>query len=236
MKKNYEYVNWEEARPVKVGLNSINQKMQSYMRNNHPELLFDVDLVGSAKRKLITREVNGNQGFDFDYNLVISKPPQGKIWDAEVVKQFFMDAADFAVSGTGYSHPKDSTRAITIKKVDRKNSRIRHSCDYAIIYYEDAHTYYYLRNNKTNGSYSFEKRVLKYPIDVMEQYINENAGQFSTTGTEWIREEYLKVKNGDTQEKESHILYVEALYNIINYIQQYSDDDDNEDYDDDDNW
>lgn len=236
MSRKYEYVKWEEARPVKMELNRINQKMFSYINSNHPELCFEARVIGSGKRGLNTRVVNGNKGFDFDLNLIIDAPPEGKVWVADVVKQIFMEAADYAVKGTNYSHPKDSTRAITVKVVDKKNSKIKHSCDYAIIYYGNDGAYYYLHNDKNDGcSYSFNRRELKYPIEEMERYIQENAGRFSTTGGEWIAEEYLKVKNSDNQDKESHILYVEALYNIVNHIQQCdADDEEDEYYDDDD--
>lgn len=86
MSHKYEYVKWEEARPVKMELNRINQKMFSYIKSNYPELSFKAKLVGSGKRGLITREVNGNKGFDFDFNLIIDAPPQGKVWDAAIVK------------------------------------------------------------------------------------------------------------------------------------------------------
>lgn len=237
MSRKYEYVKWEEARPIKMELNRINQRMYSYINSNHPELSFEAKVIGSGKRGLNTREINGNKGFDFDFNLIIDAPPQGQIWVADRVKQIFMDAADYAVKGTKYSHPKDSTRAITIKVIDKKNSKIVHSCDYAIIYYDEDGGYYYLHNDKTGGkhNYSFNKRDLKYPIEEMERYIQNNAGRFSTTGKDWIEEEYLKVKNSDNQDKDSHILYVEALYNIVNHIQQCdADDEEDEYYDDDD--
>lgn len=55
-----------------------------------------------------------------------------------VVKQGFMDAFKEAVKGTPCSSPKDSTSAITIKVIDRKQMKILRSCDFAIIYYEVA--------------------------------------------------------------------------------------------------
>lgn len=37
-----------------------------------------------------------------------------------------------AVKGTSYSPPEDSTSAITIKVIDKKNSKIIRSCDFSI--------------------------------------------------------------------------------------------------------
>lgn len=44
-----------------------------------------------------------------------------------VVKQGFIDAFKEAVKGTPYSSPKDSTSAITIKVIDRKQKKISNS-------------------------------------------------------------------------------------------------------------
>ena len=49
-----------------------------------------------------------------------------------IVKQGFMDAFKGAVKGTPYSSPKDSTSAITIKVIDKKQKKVFHSCDFAI--------------------------------------------------------------------------------------------------------
>ena len=215
MKDRFEYVDWEEVRPVKIELNTINQRMASFIRNNCPELRFDPELVGSAERGLVTRIIDGSKGFDLDYNLIINHPGFNESWDAKVVKECFMDAVNYAVEGTDYSHAKDSTRAITIKKVDSENSRINYSCDYAIIYYEED-GYSYLHNNKKGGVYSFNHRDLKYPIAEMEKIIWD----YAEYPEDWIREEYLKVKNSDRDNKPSFTLYIETLYNILNTINQ----------------
>ena len=38
-----------------------------------PEYTFQYSLIGSGRKKLITREVGSNKGFDFDYNFFTSK-------------------------------------------------------------------------------------------------------------------------------------------------------------------
>ncbi len=173
MKDRFEYVSWEECRPVKIELNRINQKAYSYMNSNCKELLFDTELVGSGKRGLVIRKIGGNQGFDFDFNIIL--PPEvGFTYKPKVVKQIFRDASNYAIQGTGYSFAKDSSRAITIKRVDRKNSKIVYSHDYAIIFYNDK-GYKYLHNDKAGNNYSFNQRILRYPVEDMEDYIFENS-------------------------------------------------------------
>lgn len=97
-------------------------------------LTFQFQLIGSGKRHLVTRIRGGNSGYDFDYNLIIQR--WGDMYNSKdmVVKQGFMDTFKEAVKGTPYSSPKDSTSAITIKVIDRKQKKILRSCDFAIIY------------------------------------------------------------------------------------------------------
>ena len=87
---------------------------------------------------------------------------------ADVVKRQFMEAISFALKGTKYSNPQDSTSAITIKVIDRKNKKVEHSCDFAIIYYDEDivdNGYFYLKNIKSQNKYSFEFRKLSVDIE-----------------------------------------------------------------------
>ncbi len=146
----YEYVKKSEYAPVRKELEEIIKRVQNEMRKTYG-LTFQFQLIGSGKRHLVTRIRGGNSGYDFDYNLIIQR--WGDMYNSKdmVVKQGFMDAFKEAVKGTPYSSPKDSTSAITIKVIDRKQKKILRSCDFAIIYYKDYSVnngYYYLRNDK----------------------------------------------------------------------------------------
>ena len=163
----YEYVTKAEYKPVKIELEKIIVKVQSIMRKEY-DTTFQYHLIGSGQRHLVTRIVGGNGGYDFDYNLIIPAPQQGYYYKADVVKQQFMNAFRKALKGTQYSDPQDSTSAITIKVVDKQKSRIVHSCDFAIIYYDRGRVengYYYLKHNKGQGQYVFEIRGLSKNIE-----------------------------------------------------------------------
>ncbi len=132
----YEYVKKSEYAPVRKELEGIIKRVQNEMWERYG-LTFQFQLIGSGKRHLVTRIRGGNGGYDFDYNLIIQR--WGDMYNSKVmiVKQGFMDAFKGAVKGTPYSSPKDSTSAITIKVIDKKQKKVFHSCDFAIIYYED---------------------------------------------------------------------------------------------------
>ncbi len=211
----YEYVPKSEYAPVRKELEEIIKRVQVEMRKKYG-LTFQFRLIGSGKRHLVTRIRGGNSGYDFDYNLIIQRwgtMPQ----KAKSVKQRFMDAFKNALRGTKYSSPKDSTSAMTIKDVNKKQKEVRHSCDFAIVYYEDDGVndgYCYLRNDKEQGKYEFAFRSIN--SDIMEK-MQDICGECDGWGR--IREEYLYLKNiNEGNGKHSFSIYSEAVNNVYNQI------------------
>lgn len=219
----YEFVSRTEYTPARKEIEKLIKRAQDRMWETDGKT-FQFQLVGSGKRHLITREVGGNRGYDFDYNLIIKNPGEGYFYNAELVKQRFMRAFTAAFKGTAYAPPEDSTSAITVKVIDRKHSRILHSCDFAIIYYgkqQGREGYFYLRKDKNHYSFS---PVISYgfkfrPLDFEpKEKVAEICRQRKQDGWKMIQEEYLKIKNRDREEKPSYSLYVEAVNNVHNQI------------------
>lgn len=211
----YEYVKKSEYAPVRNKLEQIIKRTQSEMRQNYG-LTFQFHLIGSGKRHLITRIKDGNNGYDFDYNLILSAPSDGYRYNAKIIKQNFMTALKTALRGTEYSFPKDSTSSITIKVIDKDKKKICYSCDFAIIYYgnnDSTDGYFYLRNNKRQQSYQFVFRSSSAVIDEKVHAIIKNEGW------PYIKEEYLLLKNiNEGSRKHSFSLYAEAVNNVYNQM------------------
>ena len=209
----YEYVEKSEYAPVRKELEKIIKCVRIEMSERYG-LKFWFQLIGSGQRHLVTRVRGGNKGYDFDYNLIIPPPENGHYYKADIIKREFIAALKNALRGTSYSFPKDSTSAITIKVVDKNNKRICHSCDFAIIYYNnyDEKGYYYLRNNKKQNKYEFAFRSLNYDI---EEKVYEICDEYN--GWNYIRKEYIKLKNiNEGKDKHSFSLYIEAVNNVYN--------------------
>jgi len=228
-KSMYEYVPKNEYQPVRNQLEVIIHNIQKYMREKF-KTTFQYRLIGSGGRHLITRVVGGNGGFDFDYNFIVSDPGEGYHYNADVLKAQFMEATKNAIRSTAYSNPQDSTSAITIKVIDQANSRIVHSCDFAIIYYEgnvSQNGYYCLKNNKAQQQYVFEFRKLsKYADDKLDD-IKKYSGGWAA-----VVDEYLKLKNANRdQNKHSFSLYLEAVSNVYEQLPEEDEDEDEDDYD-----
>lgn len=216
----YEYVSKNEYQPVRKELEEIIKEVQDFVRD---KFTFQFKLVGSGSKHLITREVGGNKGFDFDYNLILNCEA-GHYWKPDFAKKALMNAFNEVVKGTRYDYPEDSTTAITIKVKDKKHSKIIHSYDFAIIYYpdfeEDEDSYFkYVRYDKQSDKYTWKIRNCSKNYDGKIEWLKDNVDGY------WqeIKDEYLKVKDANNDpNKHSFQLYYEAVNNVFNYY--YNDD------------
>ena len=126
--KNFEYVTRNEYMPVKKELIDFINAVQDEIREY---LTFSYDFIGSSARNMITREVNGNVGYDFDVNLKIRS--QGDDYSPSELRKIIRLAFDKHKNSFGYDFSENNTRVITLKVKDKKNKRILHSCDFAIV-------------------------------------------------------------------------------------------------------
>ena len=148
---NFVYVSKGEAAPVKKELLDIIHQAQNLVRD---KFTFRYDFIGSSSRNMITRDLNSNIGFDFDVNIQVND--EDEEYDAKEIKHILMNAFNKVIIRYGYKHCEDSTRVFTIKFVDSPNSRIIHSCDFAIVYNCNDGRQQYIRFNKGSNSYSWE--------------------------------------------------------------------------------
>ncbi len=211
----YEYVTKAEYKPLQEEATRILQKMQSQLKKKFP---FSFQLVGSGKRHLVTRIKGGNKGFDLDYNLLLKGDCRD--YDAEEVKQCFMNAMKNALKGSPLklSDPKDSSSVITLQSVDRKNSKIKYSCDFAIICYSydedsDLNGYKYLKNDKKSGNYIWNFR----PINSDPEELVEKICEYEN-GWDCVRKEYLRLKDCNKGRKRSYAIYREAVNNVYEWL------------------
>lgn len=215
---SYEYVSKKEYAPARKEIEDLIKKLHSKVRKLDSQFTFEHKLIGSGSRHLITRVIEGNKGFDFDYNLILNVKNDIE-WDPEYAKQLIMRALYDLVKGTNFDYPENSKSAITLKVKDTKNSRILHSVDLAIIYYPediDFNGYMYVKVIKNNGelNYKWEMRPLSHNIDLKLDWLKNNVLNYWNE----IRQEYLSLKNlRKNYRKNSFSLYLEAVNNVYNW-------------------
>ena len=134
------------------------------------------------------------------------------------IKTKIMLALNKVVYRYGYDNVEDSTRVITIKFKDRENSRILHSCDFAIVndYVNDdgSDRQEYIHFNKKQNKYYWQEQPQGFYL------LDEKVGWIKANRY-WqkVRNLYLYKKNGNADpHKHSRSIYAETIHEIC---QQY---------------
>ena len=208
----FEYVTKSELKPVKQQVEEIIHDLQDELRLEG--VTFQYKIIGSGSKNLVTRVVNGNSGFDFDYNFVVQKDAE---LDEKSLKLLFIEKLELVIANTYYNHVSNGKKVMTIKVVDQENSSVIHSCDFAI-------TVEYLDENEdlnqeiliyqSDDNYFWNQKPSRINYTAKLSNIKEN-GLWSE-----LREEYLTLKNNNQDEnKKSFTLFHEAINNVYNHYE-----------------
>lgn len=206
---NFVYVSKKEAAPYK---NEIIELVGKVHKEVKKYFTFYFNFIGSSSRNMITCEKNGNMGYDFDVNI---EPDD--YYNADEIHDIIFEAIRKHMWRFGYSKIKNSTSVITIRAVDRKNSKRVHSCDLAIVFHDDDGRQQYIRYNKKRNEYSWEYRGGNYDIDDKFEWIRSN------NLTSELRKRYLYYKNrNNNPKKRSRTIFAEAVNDLCNKEGYYS--------------
>lgn len=148
---DFRYVAKNEAKPIKEELYQILYKVQDLVRD---DFTFSFKTVGSSSHNMITYDVKSNIGYDFDINIEVNDDDEK--FEPKEIRTTIRNAINRVAPQYGYKHCEDSTRVLTIKKVNTRTSSIIHSCDFAIVYNCTDSKQQYIRFNKENNYYSWE--------------------------------------------------------------------------------
>lgn len=206
---NFQYVSRKQLSPVKNDLIQIIHSVQNLIRE---DFTFQYHFVGSSRRNMVTYDVKSNIGFDFDVDLYVNDDECR--YSAKEIKTKIRLALNKVAHRYGYDDAEDSTRVITIMVKDKKNSRILHSCDFAIVndYVDDEgfEGQEYIHFNKKYNKYSWEEQPQGYYL------LEEKADWIKYNGL-WqdVRTLYLDKKNRNNDyHKHSRSIYAETIHQI----------------------
>ena len=218
---NFTYVPPRLYKPVKKELIELIKLVQDEVRE---DFTFQYNFIGSSSRNMITRDKKTNVGYDFDVDLIIND--RYYEFDPEYIKNSIINALNKHKGRFKYNKIENSKRVITIKSVDHKNSRIKYSCDFALVrnYIDDEEVegqeYIFYNKKKLKCEWQEQTRGF-YELSDKVEWIKENSL--------WneVRIYYLEKKNRNTNHyKKSRSLYAEAVNDI--YYKYSEIDDDNE--------
>ena len=118
-----------------------------------------------------------------------------------------------------YDYCEDSKRVITIKVKDRRNSRILHSCDFAVVYDCDNGRQQYIHFNKKQQTYEWQYQPKGFYRLTEKMEAIKEAGYWQK-----VKELYIDKKNNNTDpNKKSRSIFAETIAQVYNY---YFDDED----------
>jgi len=205
--RTYEYVTKAELQPAKEQIEKIITDLHTSLRKE--KVTFEVKLIGSGGKNLVTKVVGGNNGYDFDYNFVIQK-------DAELspkdLRLLFVRKLGEIISNTNYSDVSNGKQSFTIKVVDKKKKQIIHGCDFAIVneYIDDQNNFRQeILVQYANNLYHWEDKPISKNYSTKVSNLKAN-GLWNE-----VREEYLKIKNNNRDgNKKSYTMYYEAVNNV----------------------
>ena len=199
---DFYYVTKKEAREAKRDVIDIIREVQEIVRD---EFTFQYTFIGSCARNMITYDRDSNVGYDFDVNLEVNDPNQD--YDPEEIRSIIFDAIQQVAPRYSYEKVENSTRVITIKIVDRENSCILHSCDFAIVNNLSNGQQRYIRLNKNSYTFTweFQGKGYVYLPDKIE-WLKEN-GLWAD-----VRAHYLfKKDNNHNHNKHSRTIFAETI-------------------------
>lgn len=202
---HFRYVLKNEAAPAKKVIIELIGLVQEEVRE---QFTFQYEFVGSAKRNMVTCDVESNIGFDFDVNIKVNDDDNE--YTAKEIKHILMNAFNKFVQKYCYDFCEDSTRVFTIKVKDRSNSRILHSCDFAIVNDYGDHRQEYIRFNKRANSYTWEKQPKGF-------YLLPEKIEFCKDNLLWqeVRDTYIEKKNSNMDKhKKSRSIFADTIHQV----------------------
>lgn len=199
---DFRYVTKKEAQPIKDELYQILYEVQDLVRNN---FTFSFTPIGSSSRNMITYDAKSNIGFDFDINIEVNDDNEN--FSPKEIRTIIRTAIDRIAPQYGYKYCEDSTRVLTIKKVNTFSSSIIHGCDFAIVYNCTDGRQQYIHFNKDNDYYSWEYQGkgfigLNKKIDWLKR--NGLWGE--------LQDYYIEKKNrNENPDKHSRSIFAESI-------------------------
>ena len=197
---DFRYVPRTEYQPLKNQIILILNEVQDEVRD---DFTFQYHFIGSTKRKMITRDMKSNIGFDFDVDITVNDDEED--YGPDEIRNILRTAITKASRRYGFTKCEDSTRVITIKTVNPWLSSIEHSCDCAIVYGNQ-----YIRFNKGTQTYTWEYQSKNH------NDIEKRADILKKNGC-WdeVRTVYLDKKNcNNNPDKHSRSLYFETINEV----------------------
>ena len=191
MYHNFIYVSKNNDKVKRAYNNALDllQEAQKIIKKEH-NMTFAYYVVGSYKRNMLTHDPNTNVGFDFDFNIVFNNKHN---YSPAKLKNTLREALNKIAEKYQFDFPEDSTRVLTLKVKDRKQSRIIYSIDLAIVN-EDFTKYIHFDKTYGVNEYAYKWQAMPQGY---ENFSNKFEALKKAEYSIELREEYLRRKSNN---------------------------------------
>lgn len=210
MSYKYEYVPKSKYMPIKKELIKLLNEVQEDIRK---EFTFSFEFIGSSSRNMITCDYSQNVGFDFDIDIIPNDDEEN--YSAKELRTKIINSFNKFAGKYGYETCQQSSRVFTIKKISRKDSKILHSADFAIIHNsEDEEEYFnqYIHYYKKDNSYEWQDQPSTYYDLPNRIEIIKDCGEW-----QYVKDLYLEKKN--SEDKKSRALFHQTINEVYQYCE-----------------
>lgn len=207
---NISYVTKKETKSYKTEFNKLFQKIKQYFVD---DFSLTYQLVGSSKRNLVIS--HHNKGFDLDYQIIIQKVKNQEKWEnpKEIKDKFFK----FIQNQLQQKYTiENSTSAITLKKIDTINSKIKVGFDIVIL--KEINNNYEILKRSINDKYNFQKMIEHK--DFRNNFRKIKDKQLWNELRKKYLENKIKIIKENSDEK-SYFTLIKTVKTIIDNLDKY---------------
>ena len=119
MQHDFHFISKKDLK-VRMAYEDIQNTLKKVQNLVGEKFTFRFDVVGSYKWNMITYDAKSNVGYDFDFNIEVNDGDEK--YTPKQLKDILRNAIGAVCVKYGYDYPEDSTRVLTIKKKNRKES------------------------------------------------------------------------------------------------------------------
>lgn len=179
-------------------LHAVQEEVRDYFT-------FDIRLIGSGDKKLVTR--NANEPFDLDYNIILQKDKKNLLNNPKQIKEIFMNRFNRVLTANVNDYKaSDSTPVISLKIKD--GNAISFSFDVAIIVENNDGVFYRLTNDKNTGRYIWNE--VAHSADYFERLRQVKAnGLWKAFQNRYLELKNMHLRRGD--DVKSFSIFLETL-------------------------
>ena len=200
-----EYVSKKEVKPWRAMFHRWMKNIRTKVKEKG--ITFTYRLVGSAKRNLVIR--HHNKGFDCDYQIFIQR--NNNNLSPKDIKLLFESVMDEVCVADGFETCENSTSSLTIKMVNKSQSKVRVGYDVVILQETDEGLKILRCQNKGTKKESFV-------FELLPDMTNMSAKLAKIKGKKQcdkLRERYYNKKTNYNGEKKSFQLLNEAINEVL---------------------